>query len=111
MWLVRLALRRPITVVVLALAIMLSAWLAIRRAPVNIFPNLGIPVIYVVQPYVGMSPSQMESYFVTYYEYHFLYIAGLERVSSRRRSRARRCWNCTSGRGLIFRSRWRKWSP
>lgn len=82
MWLVRLALRRPITVIVLAVAIMLSAWLAVRQAPVNIFPNLGIPVIYVVQPFAGMSPSQMESYFVTYYEYHFLYIAGLERIES-----------------------------
>src|SRR6266852_447568 len=82
MWLIRFALRRPITVVVLTLAILLSSWLAIRRAPVDIFPNLGIPVIYVVQPFGGMSPSQMESLFVTYYEYHFLYIAGLERIES-----------------------------
>ncbi len=82
MWLVRVALRRPITIVVLALATMLAAWLAIRRAPVNIFPSLGVPVIYVVQPYAGMTPSQMESYFITYYEYHFLYVAGLERIES-----------------------------
>jgi multidrug efflux pump subunit AcrB len=59
MWLVRLALRRPITIVVLAFAIVLAAWLAIWRAPVNIFPSLGVPVIYVVQPYGGMTPSQM----------------------------------------------------
>lgn len=82
MWLVRFALTRPITILVVALAIMLSAWLAIRRAPVNIFPSLGVPVVYVVQPYGGMTPSQMESYFVTYYEYHFLYVAGLERIES-----------------------------
>lgn len=82
MWLVRFALRRPITIMVLAAAVLLSAWLAIRRAPVDIFPSLGIPVIYVVQPYAGMAPSQMESQFVTYYEYHFLYIAGLEHIES-----------------------------
>lgn len=82
MWLIRFALRRPVTITVVALAIMLSAWLAIRRAPVNIFPSLGVPVIYVVQPYAGMAPRQMESYFVTYYEYHFLYVAGLERIES-----------------------------
>lgn len=82
MWLIRFALRRPITIVVLTLAILLSSGLAIRRAPVDIFPNLGIPVIYVVQPFGGMAPNQMESLFITYYEYHFLYIAGLERIES-----------------------------
>src|SRR5260370_36396373 len=82
MWLIRFALRRLITIVVLALAVLLSSGLAIRRAPVDIFPNLGIPVIYVVQPFGGMAPNQMESLFITYYEYHFLYIAGLERIES-----------------------------
>lgn len=82
MWLTRIALRRPVTVIVAVIAILLSSWLALRRAPVDIFPNLGIPVIYVVQPYGGMAPSQMESLFITYYEYHYLYIAGLERIES-----------------------------
>src|SRR5262249_2397508 len=76
------ALRRPVTVVVALIAILLLAGVAVRRAPVDIFPNLGIPVIYVVQPYGGMSPSQMESQIVTYYEYHFLYIAGIEHIES-----------------------------
>jgi multidrug efflux pump subunit AcrB len=82
MWFVRLALRRPIGVMVMAAALVLGAWLAVRDAPANIFPTLGIPVIYVVQPYAGMAPSQMESQFVTYYEYHFLYIMGLEHIES-----------------------------
>src|SRR5437773_303033 len=82
MWLVLGALRRPITVVVAVLAIVLSAGLAVRRAPVDIFPNLGVPVIYVVQPYGGMSPTQMEGQLVGYYEYHFLYIAGIEHIES-----------------------------
>jgi multidrug efflux pump subunit AcrB len=82
MFLVIRALRRPITVVVAVLAILLSAGLAVRRAPVDIFPSLGVPVVYVVQPFGGMSPSQMEAQLVTFYEYHFLYIAGIEHIES-----------------------------
>src|SRR5256884_2308991 len=82
MWFVLKALRRPITVLVAVIAIALSAGLAIRSAPVDIFPDLGVPVIYVVQPYGGMSPAQMEGQIVGYYEYHFLYIAGLEHIES-----------------------------
>jgi multidrug efflux pump subunit AcrB len=82
MWLVVRAMRRPYTVLVLALTILLSSALAIRRAPADIFPDLGVPVIYVVQPYGGMSPSQMEGQLVGYYEYHFLYIAGIEHIES-----------------------------
>src|SRR3954462_544778 len=82
MWLVVRALRRPMTVLVAAVAILLSAGLAIRRAPVDIFPDLGVPVVYVVQPYGGMSPTQMEGQIVGYYEYHFLYINGIEHIES-----------------------------
>src|SRR6266478_8241616 len=82
MFLVIRALRRPFTVLVAVLAILLSAGLAVRREPVDIFPNLGVPVIYVVQPFGGMSPSQMEGEIVAYYEYHFLYVAGIEHIES-----------------------------
>jgi multidrug efflux pump subunit AcrB len=82
MWLVVRALRRPWTVIVVALTILLASTLAIRRAPADIFPDLGVPVIYVVQPYGGMSPTQMEGQLVGYYEYHFLYIAGIEHIES-----------------------------
>src|SRR6478609_1148919 len=82
MFLVIRALRRPITVLVAVIAIVLSAGLAVRRAPADIFPDLRVPVIYVVQPYGGMSPSQMEGQLVGYYEYHFLYIAGIEHIES-----------------------------
>lgn len=82
MWLVLGSLRRPIAVLVAALSLLLLAGLTLRRAPVDIFPDLGIPVIYVVQPYGGMSPAQMESQVVTFYEYHFLYIAGIEHIES-----------------------------
>src|SRR5258708_2840987 len=82
MFLVIHALRRPITFVVATIAILFSAALAVRRAPVDIFPSLGVPVIYVVQPFGGMSPAQMEGQLVTYYEYHFLYILGIEHIES-----------------------------
>src|SRR6516165_10372949 len=82
MFLVLRALRRPVTVIVAAITIALSAGLAVRRAPVDIFPDLGVPVIYVVQPFGGMSPTQMEGQLVGYYEYHFLYISGIEHIES-----------------------------
>ncbi|HEV2419547.1 MAG TPA: efflux RND transporter permease subunit [Terriglobia bacterium] len=83
MWLVHAALRRPITVIVTIIAIALCSILALTRMPIDIFPNLNLPVIYVAQPYGGMSPSQMEGYLTYYYEYNFLYIAGLESVESK----------------------------
>ena len=82
MWLVRGALRRPLTILVLVLALLAGAALTLRRMPADIFPTLGVPVVYVVQPYAGMSPSQMEGQLVGYYEYHFLYINGIEHIES-----------------------------
>src|SRR5207253_1472393 len=80
---VRGALRRPITVMVAVSAVALAALLAVLEMPRDILPNLGIPTIYVAQPYGGMSPSQMEGYLTYYYEYHFLYITGIEHVESK----------------------------
>src|SRR6266568_3212588 len=83
MWLIRLALRRPITIMVIVVAIALSSILAILRTRIDIFPNLDLPVIYVAQPYGGMSPQQMEGFISYYYEYHFLYINGIESVEAK----------------------------
>jgi multidrug efflux pump subunit AcrB len=77
------ALRRPITIVVAMIAIVLGATLAVRRMQVDIFPALNLPVIYVCQPYGGMDPAQMEGFITNYYEYHFLYINGIHHVESR----------------------------
>ncbi len=49
----------------------------------DVFPPLGIPTIYVAQPFGGMDPSQMEGSLTYYYEYHFLYITGIEHVESK----------------------------
>jgi multidrug efflux pump subunit AcrB len=83
MWLIRVALRRPITVLVAVIAIGLTAGFGITRMRADIFPDLDLPVIYVAQPYGGMSPAQMEGYITYYYEYHFLYINGIESVESK----------------------------
>ncbi len=83
MWLIRAALRRPIATLVVVIAVALASILAVTRMSVDIFPNLNFPVIYVAQPYGGMSPAQMEGYLVFYYEYHFLYINGIQSVEDK----------------------------
>src|SRR5271169_1706178 len=81
--LVRFALRRPLTIIVGIVAVMLGAAFALAQMPRDIFPTLGIPTIYVAQPYGGMDPAQMEGYLTYYYEYHFLYITGIDHVESK----------------------------
>jgi multidrug efflux pump subunit AcrB len=100
MGLISAALRRPLTVMVIILAIALGAFLAVgnsvcqqlgvpypeglpRGMEVDIFPSLNLPVIYVCQPYGGMDPAQMEGFLTNYYEYHFLYVSGIHHVESR----------------------------
>ena len=78
--LVSFALRRPISLLMMVVAAALVGFLALDRMPRDIFPDLGVPVIYVAQPYGGMDPAQMEGFIVNYYEYHFLYITGIEHV-------------------------------
>src|SRR5437660_11740087 len=77
------AMRRPITVMVALAAVILGAFLALREMPRDILPALGLPIIYVAQPYGGIDPAQMEGYLTYYYEYHFLYITGIEHVESK----------------------------
>src|SRR5882672_776073 len=81
--LIQNALRRPITVIVAVLAILIFSTLAIRNSKIDIFPKLGTPTIYVAQTYGGLSPQQMEGFITSYYEYHFLYITGIKFVESK----------------------------
>src|SRR6201990_777507 len=83
MKLVSFALRRPISLVMMVVATALVGFLAVDRMSRDIFPNLGVPVLYVAQPYGGMDPAQMEGFIVNYYEFHFLYITGIEHVESK----------------------------
>ena len=68
MWIVRLALRRPYTFVVLALAILLVGPLAILRTPKDIFPNINIPVVAVIWSFNGLSAEEISNRMVAIYE-------------------------------------------
>src|SRR5438105_12564479 len=81
--LVQPAMRRPLTIVVAVIAVALGSVLALLNMPRDIFPTLGIPTIYVAQPFGGMDPAQMEGYLTYYYEYHFLYSTAVEHVESK----------------------------
>jgi CzcA family heavy metal efflux pump len=65
MWIVALALRRPYTFVVMALLIIILTPITILRTPVDIFPDINIPVVSVVWSYTGLSPSEMADRIVT----------------------------------------------
>src|SRR5947199_3539277 len=77
------ALRRPITVMAGVAALAVAAGLALVRMPMDIFPTLDLPVIYIAQPYGGLNPAQMESQITAYYEGHAIYINGIHHVESR----------------------------
>src|SRR5207302_10560147 len=81
--LVSFALRRPISLLTMVVAAALVGFLALDRMSRDIFPDLGVPVLYVAQPYGGLDPAQMEGFITNYYEYHFLYITGIEHVESK----------------------------
>jgi multidrug efflux pump subunit AcrB len=68
MWIVRLALRRPYTFVVMAVLIAILGGTAIVTMPVDIFPYIDIPIVSVVWPYYGLSPEEMEKRVVTNFE-------------------------------------------
>ena len=68
MWIVRLALRRPYTFVVMAILIAILGGTAIVTMPVDIFPYIDIPIVSVVWPYYGLSPEEMEKRVVTNFE-------------------------------------------
>ncbi|HXI60034.1 MAG TPA: efflux RND transporter permease subunit, partial [Polyangia bacterium] len=68
MWIVRLALRRPYTFVVMAMLIVIMGVLSIVRMPADIFPDIDIPVISVVWNYGGLSPEEMERRIVSNFE-------------------------------------------
>ncbi len=68
MWIVRLALTRPYTFVVLAILIAMFGTLSAIRTPTDIFPNIDIPVISAVWTYTGLPADDMTGRIVTLYE-------------------------------------------
>jgi multidrug efflux pump subunit AcrB len=68
MWIVRLALRRPYTFVVMSILLLILGPVAILRTPTDIFPNIDIPVVSVIWNYTGLSPEDMSTRIVFNYE-------------------------------------------
>lgn len=81
--LINSALRKPVTIIVIVISILFFSAIAINKMRIDTFPQLGLPTVYVAQPYGGLSPEQMEGYITSYYEYHFLYITGVKFVESK----------------------------
>ncbi len=77
------ALKRPITIIVIFLGILLFSVIAIFTIPIDIFPKLNSPTIYVIEPYGGMSARQMEGFFATRMQDQFLYITGVKNIQSK----------------------------
>ena len=83
MWIVRLALRRPYTFVVLALLIAVLGILSILTMTVDIFPRINIPVVNVIWNYGGLSPTEMQNRIVTVTERAFTTtVDGIEHIES-----------------------------
>jgi multidrug efflux pump subunit AcrB len=68
MWIVKVAIERPYTFIVLALLILILAPVAILNTPTDIFPNINIPVVAVSWTYTGMNPEELEGRLTTVYE-------------------------------------------
>ncbi|MDN3548584.1 efflux RND transporter permease subunit [Mucilaginibacter aquaedulcis] len=77
------ALKRPVTAIVITLSLLIFAVLSAIKIPIDIFPQLNLPTIYVIESYGGMSPQQMEGFFSTGLQNQFLYINGIKNITSK----------------------------
>src|ERR1700735_695004 len=68
MWIVRVALDRPYTFIVLALLIIILSPVVILRTPTDIFPDINIPVVAVAWTYTGLNPEELEGRLTSVYE-------------------------------------------
>lgn len=83
MGLIKSALRKPITILVIVAGVFFFGMNAIRNIKIDIFPDLNLPVIYVSHPYGGYAPSQMEAYFGKQYVNLMLYVSGVKSIETR----------------------------
>lgn len=81
--LIRSALRKPITVLVLVASLFFFGISAVRTIKIDIFPNLNLPVIYISQPFGGYTPNQMESFFGKQYVNLLLYVSGVKSIETK----------------------------
>ncbi|HTS44589.1 MAG TPA: efflux RND transporter permease subunit [Puia sp.] len=83
MGLIKAALRKPITVLVIVAGLFFFGINAIRNVKVDIFPSLNLPVIYLSHPFGGFTPDQMEAYFGKQYVNILLYVSGVKSIETR----------------------------
>ncbi len=69
--------------IVIVLSVLIFSLVALLSLPIDIFPKLNLPTIYVIESYGGMSPQQMEGFFSTGMQDQFLYINGIKRIESK----------------------------
>ena len=109
------AMRRPVTTLMLVVALISGGVLAFTRMRVDIFPSLNVPKIYVFLDYIGMSPDQMEGFIVNELELYFQYVDGIQDINTRNIQQVALCelsffpaptwarqwprsWRCPTGR-------------
>jgi len=83
MGMIKSALRKPITVLVIVAGLFFFGINAIRTIKIDIFPDLNLPVIYISHPYGGFTPNQMEAYFGKAYVNLLLYVSGVKSIETR----------------------------
>ncbi|MBS1598121.1 MAG: efflux RND transporter permease subunit [Bacteroidetes bacterium] len=83
MGLIKNALRRPITILVIVAGVFFFGITAVRNVKIDIFPNLNLPVIYLSHPFGGFTPDQMEAYFGKQYVNILLYVSGVKSIETR----------------------------
>lgn len=81
--LIRTALRKPITILVLVAGLFFFGANAVRNIKVDIFPDLNLPVIYISHPFGGYTPTQMESFFSKQYVNLLLYVSGVKSIETK----------------------------
>src|SRR6187402_1775765 len=81
--LIRLALRKPISVLVLVAGLFFFGVLAVRNIKVDILPRMNLPVIYIAHPYGGYTPDQMETYFGKQYNNILLFANGIKSIETK----------------------------
>jgi multidrug efflux pump subunit AcrB len=83
MGLIKSALRKPITILVLVAGMLFFGISAVRNIKIDIFPDMNLPVIYISHPYGGFTPDQMETYFGKAYVNLMLYVGGVKSIESK----------------------------
>src|ERR1700749_3617759 len=83
MGMIKGALQKPITILVIVAGLFFCGINAVRTIKIDIFPDLNLPVIYISHPYGGYTPDQMEAYFGKQYVNLLLYVSGVKSIETR----------------------------